>query len=83
MTIEELEQIAESVRLENAKFDFEVNVCMDLACASQGADKLREALVQAAAASGKSYWCAGPDAWVPARPGRWSAWIRMTRSTAM
>jgi bidirectional [NiFe] hydrogenase diaphorase subunit len=65
MTIEELEQIAESVRLENAKFDFEVNVCMDLACASQGADKLREALVQAAAASGKSILvrktgCMGP-----------------------
>ena len=53
MTIEELEQIAESVRLENAKFDYEVNVCMDLACASQGADKLREGLVKAAAESGK------------------------------
>ena len=31
MNIEELEQIAESVRLENAKYDYEVNVCMDLA----------------------------------------------------
>jgi bidirectional [NiFe] hydrogenase diaphorase subunit len=65
MTIEELEQIAESVRLENAKFDYEVNVCMDLACASQGADKLREALAKAAAASGKSVLvrktgCMGP-----------------------
>jgi bidirectional [NiFe] hydrogenase diaphorase subunit len=65
MTIEELEQIAESVRLENAKFDYEVNVCMDLACASQGAEKLREALVQAAAASGKTVLvrrtgCMGP-----------------------
>src|ERR1700676_4956427 len=65
MTIEELEQIAENVRLENAKFDYEVNVCMDLACASQGADKLREALVKAAEASGKTVLvrrtgCMGP-----------------------
>jgi bidirectional [NiFe] hydrogenase diaphorase subunit len=65
MTIEELEQIAKSVDQENAKYDFEVNVCMDLACASQGADKLREALVAAAGASGKKVLirrtgCMGP-----------------------
>ncbi len=65
MTIEELEQIAESVRQENAKFDFEVNVCMDLACSSQGSDKLRDALVKAAEASGKKIMvrrtgCMGP-----------------------
>jgi bidirectional [NiFe] hydrogenase diaphorase subunit len=65
MTIEELEQIAESVRQENAKFDYEVNVCMDLACASQGAGQLREALVKAAEASGKKVLirrtgCMGP-----------------------
>lgn len=65
MTLEELEQIAESVRLENAKYDYEINVCMDLACASQGADKLREALVKAAEASGKKVLvrrtgCMGP-----------------------
>ena len=30
MTIEELEQIAKSVGQENAKYDYEVNVCMDL-----------------------------------------------------
>jgi bidirectional [NiFe] hydrogenase diaphorase subunit len=65
MTIEELEQIQESVRQENAKFDFEVNVCMDLACASQGAEKLREALVKAAQASGvkvlvRRTGCMGP-----------------------
>ena len=47
MTIEELEQIAKSVQQENAKYDYEVNVCMDLACASQGAEQLREALVKA------------------------------------
>ena len=65
MTIEELEQIAKSVRQENAKFDYEVNVCMDLACASQGAGQLQEALVRAAEASGKkvlirSTGCMGP-----------------------
>ena len=65
MTIEELEQIAESVKAENAKFDYEVNVCMDLACASQGSEKLREALVKAVEASGKTVLvrrtgCMGP-----------------------
>jgi len=65
MTIEELEQIAESVRLENAKYDYEVHVCMDLACASQGAEKLRDELVKAAEASGKKVLvrrtgCMGP-----------------------
>ena len=65
MTIEELEQIAESVRQENAKFDYEVNVCMDLACASQGAGQLRDALVKAAETSGKKVLvrrtgCMGP-----------------------
>ena len=54
MTIEELEQIAKSVCQENEKYDFEVNVCMDLACMSQGADRLREALEKAAGASGKN-----------------------------
>jgi bidirectional [NiFe] hydrogenase diaphorase subunit len=65
MTIEELEQIAKSVHQENEKYDHEVNVCMDLACASQGADKLREALVKSAEASGKKVLirktgCMGP-----------------------
>jgi bidirectional [NiFe] hydrogenase diaphorase subunit len=65
MNIEELEQIAESVRLENAKFDFEVNVCMDLACSSQGAGQLKDELVKAVAASGKKVLvrrtsCMGP-----------------------
>jgi bidirectional [NiFe] hydrogenase diaphorase subunit len=65
MTIEELEQIAESVRRENEKYDYEVNVCMDLACVSQGADRLREALAKAAEASGKKVFvrrtgCMGP-----------------------
>ena len=65
MTLEELEQIAKSVHQENSKYDYEVNVCMDLACASQGADKLRDALVKAAQASGKKILirktgCMGP-----------------------
>jgi len=65
MTIEELEQIATSVQQENAKYDYEVNVCMDLACASQGAGLLRDALVKIAEASGKKVLvrktgCMGP-----------------------
>ena len=65
MTIEELEQIAKSVHQENEKYDYEVNVCMDLACASQGAGTLRDALVKEAEASGKKVLirktgCMGP-----------------------
>src|SRR3974390_2504372 len=65
MTIEELEQIAKSVHQENSKYDYEVNVWMDLAGASHGADKLRDALVTAAEASGKKVLirktgCMGP-----------------------
>ena len=65
MTIEELEQIAKSVHQESEKYDYEVNVCMDLACASQGAGLLRDALVKAAEASGKKVLirktgCMGP-----------------------
>jgi bidirectional [NiFe] hydrogenase diaphorase subunit len=65
MTIEELEQIAKSVQQENAKYDFEVNVCMDLACGSQGAGQLRDALAKVADSSGKKILirktgCMGP-----------------------
>jgi len=65
MTTEELEQIAKSVQQENAKYDHEVNVCMDLACASQGAGLLRDALVKLAEASYKKVLirktgCMGP-----------------------
>ena len=72
MTIEELEQIAESVRQENAKYDYEVNVCMDLACASQGAGLLRDELVKAAEASGKKVLVRRTGCMGPAPPGRWS-----------
>ena len=54
MNIEELEQISESVHLENAKFDHEINVCMGTGCLSQHSDKLKEALVKAVETSGKS-----------------------------
>src|SRR6516162_10162650 len=65
MTIEELEQLAVSVRQENAKYEHEINVCMDLACASQGAEVLKDALANAAEVSGKSILirrtgCMGP-----------------------
>src|SRR5271166_6913 len=65
MTLEELEQIAQSVHQENEKYDFEVNVCMDLACASQGAEQVRDAMVRAAEATGKKVLvrktgCMGP-----------------------
>ncbi len=53
MNIEELEQIAESVRLENAKYDHEINVCMGTGCLSQHSDKLKDALNKAIEGSGK------------------------------
>jgi bidirectional [NiFe] hydrogenase diaphorase subunit len=53
MNLEELDQIAKSVRQEKAGYDYEVNVCMDLACKSQGADKVLDEVVKAAEASGK------------------------------
>jgi bidirectional [NiFe] hydrogenase diaphorase subunit len=53
MNLEELQQIAESVRAENAKFDYEVNVCMGTGCLSQHSDKVKDALAAASTASGK------------------------------
>jgi bidirectional [NiFe] hydrogenase diaphorase subunit len=54
MTIEELDLIAKQVRAENAKFDYEVNVCMGTGCLSQNSDRLKDALAKAAAESGKN-----------------------------
>jgi bidirectional [NiFe] hydrogenase diaphorase subunit len=51
MTSEELLQIAETVKAEAGKFDFEVNVCMGTGCMSQHSDKLKDALVKEAAAA--------------------------------
>ena len=53
MTVEELEQIAESVRATNSKHDNEINVCMGTGCLSQHSDKLRDALTAAVGAQGK------------------------------
>ena len=54
MTIEELDQIAESVRAENAKFDHEINVCMGTGCMSQHSDKLKDALAKAVETQGSN-----------------------------
>ncbi len=42
-TLEEFDQIGQSVRAENAKFDHEINVCMGTGCLSQHSDKLKDA----------------------------------------
>ena len=54
MTIEELDQIAKSVRTENAKFDQEISVCMGTGCLSQHSDKIKEALTKSIEAHGKN-----------------------------
>jgi bidirectional [NiFe] hydrogenase diaphorase subunit len=54
MTIEELDQIAESARAENAKYDYVVNVCMGTGCLSQHSDQLKDALTKEAEAQGKN-----------------------------
>ena len=54
MTIEELEQVAVSARLENAKFDHEINVCMGTGCLSQHSDQLKNALAAAVQEQGKN-----------------------------
>ena len=54
MTTEDLYQIVESVRAENAKYDHEINVCMGTGCLSQHSDKVRDALIGAAEAQGKN-----------------------------
>jgi bidirectional [NiFe] hydrogenase diaphorase subunit len=53
MNLEELEQIAESVRLEYSKYDQEINVCMGTGCLSQHSDQLRDALTTEVEKSGK------------------------------
>jgi bidirectional [NiFe] hydrogenase diaphorase subunit len=54
MTIEELDQIAEQVRAESAKRDYEINVCMGTGCLSQHSDKLKDTLIAEVAAQGKN-----------------------------
>ncbi|HEY2859246.1 MAG TPA: NuoF family protein [Terracidiphilus sp.] len=54
MNLEELEQIAESVRQEYAKYDHEINVCMGTGCLSQHSDQLKDALAKEVQKAGKN-----------------------------
>lgn len=47
MTLEELDQIAGSVRAERDKFDYEINVCHGTGCLSQHSDRVKDAIAQA------------------------------------
>ena len=53
MTSEELLQIAETNIAERKEFDYELNVCMALGCMSQRSDKVKTALTEEVARSGK------------------------------
>ncbi|MDR5728678.1 MAG: NADH-quinone oxidoreductase subunit NuoF [Terriglobia bacterium] len=53
MNSEELQQIAEAVRLEHEKYDYEINVCMGAGCLAQHSDKFKDALVKEVESSGK------------------------------
>ncbi|HEY1803438.1 MAG TPA: NADH-quinone oxidoreductase subunit NuoF [Terracidiphilus sp.] len=54
MTLEELDQIAQSVRAENNKHEHEINVCMGTGCLSQHSDKLKDELTNVVKAQGKN-----------------------------
>jgi bidirectional [NiFe] hydrogenase diaphorase subunit len=67
MTSEELLQIAETNVAERKEFDYELNVCMALGCMSQHSDKVKAALTEEVARSGKrchvrQTGCLGPCA---------------------
>jgi bidirectional [NiFe] hydrogenase diaphorase subunit len=67
MTSEELQQIAETDVAERKEFDYELNVCMALGCMSQHSDKVKAALTEEVARSGKrchvrQTGCLGPCA---------------------
>ena len=67
MTSEELQQIAETNVAERKEFDYELNVCMALGCMSQHSDKVKAALTEEVARSGKrchvrQTGCLGPCA---------------------
>ncbi len=53
MTSEELLQIAEANHAEREKYDYELNVCMGTGCMSQHSDKVKAALTDEVAKSGK------------------------------
>ena len=54
MNLEELEQIADTLREENRRFDHEINVCMGTGCLSQHSDRLKDELTNAVTAAGKN-----------------------------
>jgi bidirectional [NiFe] hydrogenase diaphorase subunit len=67
MTSEELLQIAETTVAERNEFDYELNVCMALGCLSQHSDRVKAALTEEVARSGKrchvrQTGCLGPCA---------------------
>jgi bidirectional [NiFe] hydrogenase diaphorase subunit len=67
MTSEELLQIAETNVAERKEYDYELNVCMALGCMSQHSDKVKAALAEEVARSGKrchvrQTGCIGPCA---------------------
>jgi len=67
MTNEKLQQIAETNVAERKEYDYELNVCMALGCISQHSDRLKAALIEEVARSGKrchvrQTGCIGPCA---------------------
>jgi bidirectional [NiFe] hydrogenase diaphorase subunit len=67
MTSEELQQIAETNVAERKEYDYELNVCMALGCMSQHSDRVKAALTEEVARSGKrchvrQTGCLGPCA---------------------
>jgi len=76
MTIEELEQVAESVRRENAKFEHEINVCMGTGCLSQHSDQLKDALAAEVAKQGKNAMVRRTGCMGLCAAGHWCWWTR-------
>ena len=67
MTSEELQQIAETNVAERKEYDYELNVCMALGCMSQHSDRIKAALAEEVARTGKrchvrQTGCLGPCA---------------------
>ena len=54
MNLEDLKQIAENTREEQAKFDYDINICMGTGCLSQHSDQIKDELTKAVAATGKN-----------------------------
>jgi len=54
MNLEELQQLAETTRAENKKFDHHINVCTALGCLSMHSDQLKDALAKSVKDAGKN-----------------------------